>query len=624
LGSLFGFLGRLALKAGPLALIGASLVALEGKDWEKLFSEMSKNIDLISNGKWLEGTSGIIASLAETITKGFINLIPISEESKKEITDKLNEIDLSGKARSISKAFGDALEKVFGEQVASIADGVAAIAAVGITIGLSKKIFTTLSSGAFWLKLGIPALLVGGVLLYGDQIRESLEKFFSEQPMPDWADPGLTAGLTTGALGAAGAAMGVRSLAQLVGAGRFAGRGALAAGLATFTIMAGNSLKDWLDDQGKLNPITDTLINATSFAATGASLAMMFGLGPKGILIGAAAGLAIGLGYSLVNWLNGIKDKQDKILQERLSVSGDILSRAAQEGKALTDEQKSTISGTLQEVDRALQLAKSEEQRKILEESKRELEEALASQPLSPDRVNEDQLFERVRRVKEGDQTALMELRNLFAAQGLDAEKQLKFLGEQFAMETMDYEGSLEKWNQSIKSIDQLMQEKTEEVIQKHIDANERLRGVPDQTVPSLGEGVVDDGPQAAAVLQRLKTQMTITQAAEYPTTGILAAGMDILREQMNASQAATQEVQVTSSKALADYNEAMEKMKREEEAIARRREQAASTQVPIVVNNNNVQQGGNGGTAPVGPLHTRPTESRLDDMLLGGSLGIP
>jgi phage-related protein len=92
----------------------------------------------------------------------------------------------------------------------------------------------------------------------------------------------------------------------------------------------------------------------------------------------------------------------------------------------------------------------------------------------------------------------------------------------------------------------------------------------------------------------------------------------------LQANKESLQAVQVTSSKSLADYNEAMENMKRDMEERERRREQAASVQPPIVVNNNNVQQGGNGGTAPVGPLHTRPTESRLDDMLLGGSLGIP
>jgi hypothetical protein len=547
LGSLIKFLGRLGLKAGPFALIAASLVALDGKDWDKLFANIRTSIDLIADGKWLEGISVAAGSVAETITQGLINIAPISEETRKEISNKLNEIDLPGKARSIATNFTETLDEIFGDQLGGIAEAVAAAAAVAsLTIGLKR--------------LAFPALLVGGVLLYGDQIRESLEKFFTEQPMPDWADPGLTAGLTTGALGAAGAAMGVRSLAQLVGAGRFAGRGALAAGLATFTIMAGNSLKDWLDDQGKLNPITDTLVNATSFTATGASLGVMFG--PKGMLIGAAAGLAIGLGYSLVNWFNGVKDKQEKALQERLSEAENIIDNALAEGRDLTEEELTKTILAEQEASRAMELATtSPEKRKELEEISAKLEEARASQPLSPDGLaTTEQLESRVIKAIEGDAGSLKELVDFYGDKAKDQ------------IETLAYMTDI-----SLVSFD-----KIEDFVKK-LDISINTLSTPQVDIKTLGE--------------------RFTQAE---------------------TQASVQAVQVTSSKALADYNEAMEKMKREEEAIARRREQAASTQVPIVVNNNNVQQGGNGVAAPVGPLHTRPTESRLDDMLLGGSLGIP
>jgi hypothetical protein len=94
----------------------------------------------------------------------------------------------------------------------------------------------------------------------------------------------------------------------------------------------------------------------------------------------------------------------------------------------------------------------------------------------------------------------------------------------------------------------------------------------------------------------------------------------------LQANKEALQAIQAVSSKSLADHNEAMENMKRDMEERERRREQAARDQTMTILQNNNIQLsgGGNGGTAPVGPLHTRPTESRLDDMLLGGSLGIP
>jgi hypothetical protein len=85
----------------------------------------------------------------------------------------------------------------------------------------------------------------------------------------------------------------------------------------------------------------------------------------------------------------------------------------------------------------------------------------------------------------------------------------------------------------------------------------------------------------------------------------------DMLREALGSK------VEVSSSKSLSDYNNALEMMKRDMEERSRTRE-SQQAQSPVIINQNIQNQSGGGTSSPVGPLTTRPTTSRLDDMILG------
>lgn len=126
------------------------------------------------------------------------------------------------------------------------------------------------------------------------------------------------------------------------------------------------NLKDWLEEQGMNQQITQDLVDTTSFTAIGASLGMMFG--PKGAIIGAAIGLAIGMGAAVVRWLNRVRDRQKDIFDEEVAETMSMIDKVMSENRDFTPEELQQIHSTILSAERRRTLAGTSGERSQLDE----------------------------------------------------------------------------------------------------------------------------------------------------------------------------------------------------------------------------------------------------------------
>ena len=187
------------------------------------------------------------------------------------------------------------------------------------------------------------------------------------------------------------------------------------------TIMFGDKLKKWFEEQGVNEGLSDTIVDTTSFTAIGASLGGMFG--PTGLVVGAAVGLAIGLGKSIVTWLRGVKDRADASFRKQIREADEIISRAAEESRDFTPEERSILDHARDEAERRTHLAIPEEKRDEARKQSEEIGAALERDEIKLDRndVTQKDIDERVDRALDGEFNAARALFN--HALDLDKEK---------------------------------------------------------------------------------------------------------------------------------------------------------------------------------------------------------
>lgn len=81
-------------------------------------------------------------------------------------------------------------------------------------------------------------------------------------------------------------------------------RGTILMAVTGLAIAYGQRIEDWLVEQAGVDPeVASFVVDAGQAMLGGATLAAMFGLGPTGIIIGAAVGLAFVIGKSIYDWM---------------------------------------------------------------------------------------------------------------------------------------------------------------------------------------------------------------------------------------------------------------------------------------------------------------------------------
>lgn len=101
-------------------------------------------------------------------------------------------------------------------------------------------------------------------------------------------------------------------------------RGNILTAVALLTLAFGDEAKQFLEEQAGVPPEwADPAVDTASMAIYGATLGSMFG--PTGMLVGAAAGLAVGLGFSIYNWLDRKKAEAAEQLKRDLAEADTIL-----------------------------------------------------------------------------------------------------------------------------------------------------------------------------------------------------------------------------------------------------------------------------------------------------------
>jgi hypothetical protein len=170
----------------------------------------------------------------------------------------------------------------------------------------------------------------------------------------------------------------------------------------------GDEAKDWLKSQGMPDNYAEMGVDGFAFAATGASLGSIFG--PTGALVGAALGLAIGLGKTVVKWLEGVRDSQTAAFEAEASDVQDIIARAVAENRDLTIEEARRLSQFETEARRRQQLGLPQPQIEREAELEETARSARGQRPLEPGDTTPAQQSNRIVRAVEGDAAALNEL----------------------------------------------------------------------------------------------------------------------------------------------------------------------------------------------------------------------
>lgn len=107
---------------------------------------------------------------------------------------------------------------------------------------------------------------------------------------------------------------------------------AAAGAVASLYMAYGDDAKKWLGDEAGMSPEwADVTVDSFSAMAEGASLGAMFG--PEGMIVGAIAGLAVGLGYKLYNWIQDNGKTYEKKLNDQLNYVKD----AVESGKGVVN-----------------------------------------------------------------------------------------------------------------------------------------------------------------------------------------------------------------------------------------------------------------------------------------------
>jgi len=231
-------------------------------------------------------------------------------------------------------------EKVTVKGIVSDALKFAGISAVGVTGFLVAKGFFDAYGGAskfFEDELGIPVAKLkerfGIIGTAVDKVGAVLN---------DFAALGLD-GVMSFILGSAAITAGVKGIVQGVLGTKLSTGGTLRMGItrsaalmvAGLAYMYADDMKSWLTNLGVDQDWANTTVNLANSAISGMALGAMFG--PGGMLVGAIAGFAVGIGYSLYKYL---EDRRAAMKAAREKMTADLKAMGLDPEKSESDVSK--------------------------------------------------------------------------------------------------------------------------------------------------------------------------------------------------------------------------------------------------------------------------------------------
>lgn len=146
-------------------------------------------------------------------------------------------------------------------------------------------------------------------------------------------------------------------------------RGIILTAVTGLAIAYGNKVEKYLVEQAGIDPeIASFTVSAGQAILGGATLAMMFGLGPTGIIIGAAVGLAYVIGKSIYNWMKDRKDKAAAEMAQRMAVLDTVFGIDSSDASELNNIVGDLSAGTGVSMTPAQALAKAVQQGAITQE----------------------------------------------------------------------------------------------------------------------------------------------------------------------------------------------------------------------------------------------------------------
>ena len=273
-------------------------VKIQLQKFEKVFDSINANT--IEQTKMMQMQMGIAKEAIE-----FQNNKEQFDELKRDAEfiqeDKIEES--KGRDNTKIDAFGDRLTKAL--SMKNIAMG-----AAGLFVGYNL------------LKGFIDEQTDGGFSRFINSFKEVNWEGFKEKfnnminsitRFEEWLDglPMLLLGGGMVGYAAKQAAFGLASGAAVRGMGPRRGmgglmniRGTILLAVTGLAIAYGDRVEDWLVNQAGVDPeVASFAVDAGQAMLGGATLAAMFGLGPTGIIIGAAVGLAFVIGKSIYDWM---------------------------------------------------------------------------------------------------------------------------------------------------------------------------------------------------------------------------------------------------------------------------------------------------------------------------------
>ena len=256
----------------------------------------------------------------------------------------------------------------------------------------------------------------------------------------------------------------------------------LLGGIIILTNLLGDKAKDWLINQGGVDPDwANTTVDVASLTVQGAAIGgSLFGL--PGAIAGAMAGLAIGIGGKLIDWLRGKREEAFQRFEEDVSSIQPLLEKALR-GEALTEDERAEVARVTGEATRNTQLALPAEQREAAEAAAAAGQEALGALPLLPEEgYNQLQIKNRIDGALAGNQEDLLELANFIKGRGTTDREEIKdaLIGFGTSVFATDPATFIQKFNA------------WEDLVDDALDNNSFSRGT---------KGFQDFGPASFAIL---------------------------------------------------------------------------------------------------------------------------
>jgi hypothetical protein len=146
-------------------------------------------------------------------------------------------------------------------------------------------------------------------------------------------------------------------------------RGVILTAVTGLAIAYGHKVEEYLVEQAGIDPgVASFTVDAGQAALTGATLALMFGLGPTGMIIGAALGLAYVIGKSIYNWMEERKARAAAEMAERMRVLDTVFGIDSSDASELNDIVGEVSAGAGVAMTPAQALAKAVQQGQITNE----------------------------------------------------------------------------------------------------------------------------------------------------------------------------------------------------------------------------------------------------------------